>query len=54
MNQQDILKISTVDQLPVKNRRKTDFFCTLFLTTYVVGLAVLCFFINNTGIETFI
>jgi predicted nucleic acid-binding Zn ribbon protein len=40
-------KIERVDELPVKERRRTDFFCAIFFAIYVVLLAVVLAFLYN-------
>ena len=46
---EDNTKIESIDLLPVKNRKKTDFFCTIFWAVYVLLLALILVFVYNQG-----
>lgn len=47
--QVDADKIDSVNQLPVKERRRTDLFCAIFLAVYVILLALILLFVYNKG-----
>ena len=40
-------KIQNVRELPVKDRRRTDFFCAIFITAYVILLAIILAVLHN-------
>lgn len=42
-------KLDNVEALPVEQRRKTDVFCTIFNTVFVVLLFVIFLFTFNVG-----
>lgn len=45
----EVPKIDNMDELPVKTRKKTDFFCSIFISVYVILLALILVFVYNQG-----